>query len=109
MQNVMRSTPGRRRDAIDLLNSLTTGIALSGAMATVGFAALAAATFRGNATSDVAPAAVVDDGSAQAGDDDGLNLLDPGTTGQFSSGRLSGRSSGLSGASGPAQVTTGGS
>jgi hypothetical protein len=109
MQSVMRSSPARRRDAIDLLNSVTTGVALTGAMATVGFAALAAATFRGNATPDAAPAAVVDDGSARTGDDDGLYLFDPGTSGRAFSGGLSGGSSGLSGASGPAQVTTGGS
>ncbi len=54
MDKQLRAHTGRRREALDLLRSLTTGAVVAGAAGTVGFGALAAATFTGKATTPVA-------------------------------------------------------
>ncbi len=50
MNKQLRVHTGRRREAIDLLRSLTTGAVLAGTAGTVGFGILAAATFTGKST-----------------------------------------------------------
>ena len=76
-------------------------------MATIGFAALAAATFRGNVATNVAATTEERDGilRPEVGDDD-VTFFDPGTTTpQFNAPSLSGPTR----ASGPGHATTGGS
>ena len=54
MNKHLRSHVGRRREAIDRLQSLTTGAIVAGTAGTIGFGFLAAATFTGNSTTQAA-------------------------------------------------------
>jgi cytoskeletal protein RodZ len=54
MNNHLRVHVGRRRRAIDRLQSLTTGAVVVGVAGTVGFGVLAAATFTGKSTAQAA-------------------------------------------------------
>ena len=54
MNKHLRSHDGRRRDAIDRLQSLTAGAIVAGTAGTIGFGFLAAATFTGNSTTQAA-------------------------------------------------------
>jgi hypothetical protein len=101
-----RRTAAARHAAIERHRSLTSTIAAAGGMATIGFAALAAATFRGNTATTAASTetreAII---QPEAGDDD-ETFVDPGTTTpRFNAPNVSVPSRG----DGPGQATTGGS
>jgi hypothetical protein len=54
MNKHLRAHVGRRREAIDRLQTLTRGVVVAGAAGTVGFGLLAAATFTGKASAQPA-------------------------------------------------------
>jgi len=75
----------RRRDAIDRLRSLTTGAIVAGTAGTIGFGALAAATYSGTtvggATNGDQPGAISDGGNSGSGNVDPGGATTPGNGG----------------------------
>jgi len=76
----------RRRDAIDRLRSLTTGAIVAGTAGTIGFGALAAATYSGTSTAGSAtngdqPGAISDGGNSGSGNVDPGGATTPGNRG----------------------------
>lgn len=114
MMRISRSTARARHAALGRLDSITSGIAVAGVAATIGFAALSAATFRGTASSTVATGPSSDDTTTVRNDDQNDEQDDgfrPFTSDSGSGSRSipGSAGSGPSRAAAPGQVTTGGS
>jgi hypothetical protein len=73
MNNHLRAHVGRRRQAIDRLQSLTTGAMVAGVAGTIGFGVLAAATFSGKTSAQAATTDDTQPRTGQSGTDSGAS------------------------------------
>lgn len=107
MDTITRRSAAKRHAAIERHRSLTSTVAAAGGIATIGFAALAAVTFRGNAATSLATTtSTARDGIVQSEVRDDESFVNSGTT----TPRLTAPNvSGSTRAAGPAHATTGGS